>query len=188
MEFLNDDFNIENIDEIIEKINFLKELNSDNNVIAKFNAIGKVLEETSMGDEYNKECSSLISSLFDFIYTECEANEEKVKLKSIEFENKFLNKNYIIENYIVSYLYTNYISAVEDFNFYEVIDVLIFSVGLIKSILMIIWNKNKEISDNDFIDIIHWVYKNICLNKKYIYEILSNKKYNTLAYTYIFAK
>ena len=79
----------------------------------------------------------------------------------------------------------------ENDGFDEVLDMLLFSVCVIKSISIMIWDKYKKVSDDDFEDIIYWVYRNICLNKEYIhniYKILNDKGYNKLAYAYIFVK
>ena len=106
--------------------------------------------------------------------------------KEKEFEIYFKNKEYILENYIVYNLYKNFMNAINSKDIHEVIVKMIIEYAIIKKLLLAKWNaNNKELEDNNIIDVLYSFsrtveHNNVYINK--IYKLMKEAGYDTMAY------
>lgn len=85
-------------------------------------------------------------------------DEEKVDITKLEnkFNVYFYNKEYILEHYIVYYIYGHFMNAVWSNDLKKEISILIINCILIKHMLLVRWyNRGMNIEMSDIIDIVY---------------------------------
>lgn len=104
--------------------------------------------------------------------------EDKKRIED-EFEEYMLEREYILENYIVYYLYKNYIQVLEDKNSSKQITMMVINYVLIKHMLMIRWhNKNANLSIEDMVQVIYAISRGTEHNVEFVEQIYISLKEN----------
>ena len=101
---------------------------------------------------------------------------EQIDSLEMEYEEYIKEKDYILENYMVYYIYANLLTTLWTGDTIKEIDLLIFNYVSIKYMLFIEWlNKKKELQPEDFINVIYSFSRGMEHNFGYkdgIYEAL----------------
>lgn len=108
------------------------------------------------------------------------------------FDEYFEDKEFILENYIVYNLYSNYMRALYTKDLHKEIIRLVLSYSIIKKILLGRWSKNnKKLQDEDIVDAIYSFSRALEHDENFIdkiYKNIKNSGYDSMAYLTVLIK
>lgn len=158
-------------------------IEENKNTLQKYNMILNILNLILEEEFYmNEKLSDFIRILVEFITDRCNFKKEYLERKEREFSSYFNDKEYILENYIVYDIYKRYMASIEDVDTDKVLNILIISYSIMKAMLISIWDTNKDLNDNDIIDVLSLYEKYIqeSFVRDSIEEFLNEVEYDTL--------
>lgn len=192
------EFNYKKLSQVIEElkdsITNEEVINSLDNSIHSVPKVKSLIIDTlvTLRTEQNISNKTFIELLKDFVILLNESNYENndnydfFYEKEKEFDLYFKNKEYILENYIVYYLYGNFMIALNSKDIHGVIVKMIIEYSIIKKLLLEKWNSNnKKLEDNNIIEVLYSFSRTVEHNNIYIdkvYKIMKDASYDTMAY------
>ncbi len=188
-EFTKVNETIENLRNEITKqdvIDSLDKINKINNIV-KLNLITSIIEVRIKLGISNNRFINMINNINELIIGKTN-DEIQVMLKEKEnrFDEYFKDKEYILENYIVYYLYNRYMKVLKNKNLNKEITILMISYSIIKLFLISIWVKNKEqLGNEDIVDVLYSFSRTIEHNRKFmglVYNQMKSNGYDSLGY------
>ncbi|WP_315070690.1 flagellin lysine-N-methylase [uncultured Clostridium sp.] len=137
-------------------IDSLDKVSNINNIV-KINLISSVIRERATKVVHAEKYREMVSNLNELINGKSD-DELQLMLneKRNEFDNYFKEKEHVLENYIVYYLYRRYMSAIKNKNLSKEIANLMINYSVIRLFLLATWNKNNgKLTDEDIVDAIY---------------------------------
>lgn len=149
----------------------------------KSELINQILEFRMTLGTGTEKFTSLINEIREF-NREYKNNKWNIDLIEEEFNRYFEPKEYMLEHYLVYYIYNNFMEALQNKNLDKEISILLINYMLIKYMLMVKWIKNeKQLILQDIIDIIYSFSRTMEHSTKFkeqFYELVKKCKFDDL--------
>ncbi|NFN86305.1 hypothetical protein FDF31_02525 [Clostridium sporogenes] len=173
---------------VIQSLDSIEKINS-----IKVAFVSVLLQRKVNLGEHNFMFVEVLKSFNKFFKDKNDSEIEEIFNKEEEEFNKYLKKyEYVLENYIVYDLYNNYMSALKTKDLNKEILFLILKYSTIKMLLLSRWDeKNKELNNEDIIDILYSFSRVMEHDDEFIYDLYKDIKkegYDTLAYLTILVR
>lgn len=151
-----------------EYINLLKAFDNVD-ILKRMKFLKSFLEKKVNENLYYKE---LVIDISYFIKNTSEIGIEGALEEEKEFKLYFEKFNYIMENYIVSLLFSEIPKVLNSNNIIAEVSIIMASYTAIMTQLYCIWDKRLELKDNDFKNVIHNFSRITVHNQKALYNLI----------------
>ena len=149
----------------------------------KSELINQILEFRMTLGMGNEKFKFLINEIREF-NREYRVSEWSIDLIEEEFNKYFESKEYMLEHYMVYYIYNNFMNALQNKNLDKEISILLINYMLIKYMLMVKWIRSeKQLKLQDVIDIIYSFSRTMEHSTKFkeqFYELVKKCKFDDL--------
>lgn len=135
----------------------------------------------------NENLVSYVSETFNYL-NQLDNQEGLSKLEEliVSYKKGNMDKEYVMENFIVYNLFDNYMPAYDTKNLHKNIIMIFYFSALIELFQMVRWyNKGEQITDKERIDIIYLLsrtFMHITANYNKLYDFIKEKEFDTLPY------
>ena len=152
--------------------------NSNMNYIIQIDLFRKMLKILRVDKDVEsfrfKECTSKMLNGYGFCEEENIQNKSEFYIKAFEnYNEKYFNKySYILENYLVNFIYNNMFPFNEVMSFFDSYMMLIIRFSFIRFYLVGLYLYNKEERDKNIVELIQVFSKTIEHHKSYLIDSL----------------